>query len=118
MIASDSSDAEYDLNIGEDDKTYDTESKIYVSCVERCEKDLFRRQKKGTSVFNLYHSCPFCDKRLINFAQHVIGKTQENEAEIIEQNQKTQSTGVIQTVWCIKQAHQLESIISHEKCSV
>ena len=36
--------AEYDLNIGEDDKIYDNESKIYVSCVEKCEKDQLRRQ--------------------------------------------------------------------------
>ena len=51
MIASDSSDDEYDLNIREDDKTYDTESKIYVSCVERCEKDLFRKDKRRAPVY-------------------------------------------------------------------
>ena len=41
------------------------------------------KKKKNDRVYNTRHACVFCEKLYPNISQHLLGKTHENEHEII-----------------------------------
>jgi hypothetical protein len=78
-----------DEKITEDDRLYDKsdeKKKIFTRAVVKSNTDAHGRQKKSPRVLKVYHPCLFCKKRVINFAQHVMGKEHEEESEIIKIN--------------------------------